>query len=187
MAVEPDPPSGALAQLAAAMARIRPPLRASPISSDHAAAQQQVAGHVHRLHGVVLAAPVGMVVGGGEFPGSGHIGLPQPTGQGQAEALAGDDRVQLRRLAKGGAVGGTEARAAATASLALAGILAGRLAESRAALARAAAASPLVCFVAAVIGGRRAAHHQGADWLGGGGHRPMGAPYQPPPSTDGPG
>jgi hypothetical protein len=79
---------------------------ASPISSVHPTTQQQVAGDVHRLHGVVPAAAVGVVVGGGEFPGPGHIRLPQATGQGQAQALAGDDRIEIRGLAERGAIGG---------------------------------------------------------------------------------
>ena len=71
-----------------------------PFSSGHTAAQQQVAGHVHRLHGVVAAAPIGVVVGGGELPGPGHIRLPQAAGQGEPKTLAGDDRIEIGGLAE---------------------------------------------------------------------------------------
>jgi hypothetical protein len=47
-----------------------------------------------------------MVLGGGLFPGPGHLRLTQTAGQGQAEALTRHDRLQVGTFAEGAAVGG---------------------------------------------------------------------------------
>ena len=44
--------------------------------------QQQDPGGVDRLHGVMGTAPIGVVLGRRQFPGTGHIAFTQPAGEG---------------------------------------------------------------------------------------------------------
>lgn len=74
--------------------------------------QQQIAGGVHRLHGVVGATPVGMVLCCCALPGLRHLCFGEPAGEGKMQPLAGDDRLEIGVLAEGAPVGGAEPTAA---------------------------------------------------------------------------
>ena len=168
-----------------------------PISSVHPTTQQQVASDVHRLHGVVPTAAVGVVVGGGEFPGPGHIRLPQTAGQGQPQALSGDDRIEIGGFAEGRAIGGTEATAPFAAAVGSAALLrpeGAGLAAPASGSGTPTGSAPkaplcgavLLCAAPGIGGGVRiggdAAQHQGGDRSGCGGHRRWWADSQPAPS-----
>jgi len=73
--------------------------------------QQQYTGGVDCLHGVMGTAPIGVVLGCRQFPGTGHIGFTQPAGEGQAEAMAGLHSLHIGTAAQGGTVGGAQAAA----------------------------------------------------------------------------
>jgi hypothetical protein len=71
----------------------------------HAPAQQEIASAIHKLHGVVLAAPIRVVLPCGSFPSPGHINLRDPARQGQVQALPRHDCIQIRVLAQGAPIG----------------------------------------------------------------------------------
>ena len=82
-------------------------------------AKQQIAGAVHQLHAVVAAATVGMVLSGATLPGLVHLGLAEPAGTGQMQALAGEDCIKIGVLAQWAPVGLAERWAALATGFAL--------------------------------------------------------------------
>jgi len=73
--------------------------------AGHAPAQQEIASPVHKLHGVVLTTPIGVVLASGSFPSPGHINLRDPAREGQVQTLPRHDRIEIRVLAQGAPIG----------------------------------------------------------------------------------
>ena len=50
-----------------------------------------------------------MVLAGGQFPGPGHFGFSQPTGEGEVQPLPGHNRFKVWILAQGAPIGSAQA------------------------------------------------------------------------------
>ena len=74
------------------------------MQSVEVAAEQEIPSSVHQLHGVVLTTAVGVVLAGAALPGLIDLGRRQATGEGQMQALASNDRLEIRMLAQGAPV-----------------------------------------------------------------------------------
>jgi len=104
------------------------------------AAEQQIPRSIHQLHRVVLTAAVWVMLGGAALPGLIHRGGREPAREGQVQALASHDRLQIGVLAQGAPVAFAEATTASAAGTPACAAAASISAFATAALAAPAAA-----------------------------------------------